>query len=126
MQYSTVEKSRRVPLRLSRSPTRTAPLTELQQKYVRPLKAEFSDRLHDTGTLSMARLEDPDSASASFFIVTARAEALDGKYSVFGRVESGLDVVEAIEAVAVDGETPVARVEIRKVTLIQTAIAAPR
>ncbi len=100
-------------------PTRTAPLGETQQKYVRRMTAEFNDQLHVKGTLSMARLAEPDSASASFFIVTARAEALDGKYSAFGQVESGLDVVEKIEAVAVTGETPVERVELRKVTVLR-------
>ena len=100
-------------------PTRTAPLGETQQKYVRPMKAEFNDQLHVKGTLSMARLAEPDSASASFFIVTAKAEALDGKYSAFGLVESGLEVVEKIEAVAVNGETPIDRVELRKVTVIR-------
>ena len=100
-------------------PTRTAPLGEAQEKYVRPMKAEFNDRVHVKGTLSMARLADPDSASASFFIVTARAEALDGKYSAFGQVESGLEVVERIEAVAVNGETPIDRVELRKVTVVR-------
>ena len=69
-------------------PTRAEPLGEAQQRYVRTLKAEFNDLLHDAGTLSMARLERPDSASASFFIVTARTPALDGKYTAFGRVES--------------------------------------
>jgi cyclophilin family peptidyl-prolyl cis-trans isomerase len=100
-------------------PTRTAPLGETQQKYVRQVKAEFNDQLHVKGTLSMARLADPDSASASFFIVTAKAEALDGKYSAFGKVESGLDVVDKIEAVALNGETPVERVELRKVMLVR-------
>ena len=94
-------------------------LGETQQKYVRQMKAEFNDQLHDKGTLSMARLADPDSASTSFFIVTARAQALDGKYSAFGKVESGLDVVEKIEAVALNGEEPQQRVELRKVTLIK-------
>jgi peptidyl-prolyl cis-trans isomerase B (cyclophilin B) len=100
-------------------PTRTAPLAEAQQRYVRMLKAEFNDQPHEKGTLSMARLADEDSASASFFIVTARATALDGKYTVFGKVESGLDVVEKIEAVAVNGETPVERVELKKVTVVK-------
>ena len=100
-------------------PTRTAPLGEAQEKYVRQMKAEFNDQLHVKGTLSMARLADPDSASASFFIVTARAEALDGKYSAFGQVESGLEVVEKIEAVAVNGEMPIDRVELRKVTVVR-------
>jgi cyclophilin family peptidyl-prolyl cis-trans isomerase len=99
-------------------PTRGA-LTETQQKYVRQMKGEFNDQLHDKGTLSMARLADPDSASTSFFIVTARAQALDGKYSAFGKVESGLDVVEKIEAVALNGEEPVQRVELRKVTVVK-------
>jgi len=98
-------------------PTRTAPLGETQQNYVRQMKAEFNDQLHVKGTLSMARLAEPDSASASFFIVTANADALDGKYSAFGRVESGLEVVEKIEAVAVNGETPIDRVELKKVTV---------
>ena len=52
-------------------PTR-GPLGETQQKYVRQMKAEFNDQLHDKGTLSMARLSEPDSASTSFFIVTAQ------------------------------------------------------
>jgi peptidyl-prolyl cis-trans isomerase B (cyclophilin B) len=98
-------------------PTRKEPLGERQQSYVRPLKAEFNDQPHDLGTLSMARTEDPDSATTSFFIVTARAPALDGKYTVFGKVESGIDVVQKIEAVAVNGETPVDRVELVKVRL---------
>jgi peptidyl-prolyl cis-trans isomerase B (cyclophilin B) len=100
-------------------PTRSAPLGETQQKYVRPIKAEFNDQLHVKGTVSMARLADPDSASTSFFIVTAKAEALDGKYSAFGKVESGLDVVEKIEAAAVNGETPVERVELRTVAVVR-------
>ena len=97
-------------------PTR-GPLSEIQQKYVRQMKAEFNDQIHDKGTVSMARLADPDSASTSFFIVTARAQALDGKYSAFGKVESGLDVVDKIEAAAVNGEEPVQRIELRKVTV---------
>jgi cyclophilin family peptidyl-prolyl cis-trans isomerase len=99
-------------------PTR-GPLSETQQRYVRQMKAEFNDTPHDKGTLSMARLQDPDSASTSFFIVTARAQALDGQYTAFGRVESGLEVVEKIEAVDVTGEEPVARVELRKVTVVR-------
>jgi peptidyl-prolyl cis-trans isomerase B (cyclophilin B) len=99
-------------------PTR-GPLNETQQKYVRQMNAEFNDQLHEKGTLSMARLSDPNSASTSFFIVTARSQALDNQYTVFGKVESGLDVVDKIEAVTVNGEEPVQRVELRKVTVIK-------
>jgi peptidyl-prolyl cis-trans isomerase B (cyclophilin B) len=98
-------------------PSRKEPLNERQQSYIRPLKAEFNDQIHDLGTLSMARTDDPDSATSSFFLVTARAQALDGKYTVFGKVESGIEVVQKIEAVAVNGETPVERVELVKVTV---------
>ncbi len=99
-------------------PTR-GPLNEVQQKYVRQMQAEFNDQIHEKGTLSMARLSDPNSASTSFFIVTARSEALDHQYTVFGKVESGLDVVEKIEGVPVNGEEPAERVELRRVTVIK-------
>jgi cyclophilin family peptidyl-prolyl cis-trans isomerase len=98
-------------------PTRREPLDEPQQVFVRNLQPEFNDTPHDKGILSMARLDDPASANTSFFIVTARAPALDGKYTVFGRVVQGLDVVEKIEAVPVNGESPVTRVEVTRVSV---------
>ncbi len=100
-------------------PSRKEPLGERQQSLVRPLKAEFNDVLHEAGTLSMARTDDPDSATTSFFIVTAPAPALDGKYTAFGKVESGMEVVQAIEGVQVDGETPVERVELIRVRVLK-------
>lgn len=99
-------------------PTRREPLDERQQGFVRSLKAEFNDQPHVLGTLSMARLEAPDSATSSFFIVTGTATALDGQYSAFGRVVEGLDVVQKIEAVPVDGETPVDRVELVRIRVL--------
>ena len=99
-------------------PTRKTPLSEAQQKQVHNLKAEFNDQKHVLGTLSMARLAEPDTASTSFFIVTAPATLLDGKYTVFGKVEQGLDVVQAIEAVAVNGETPVTEVTLTRVRVV--------
>jgi peptidyl-prolyl cis-trans isomerase B (cyclophilin B) len=100
-------------------PSRSSQLNETQQKYIRQMPAEFNDQIHEKGTLSMARLADPNSASTSFFIVTARTQSLDNQYTVFGKVESGLDVVEKIEAVPVNGEEPAQRVELRKVTIIK-------
>jgi peptidyl-prolyl cis-trans isomerase B (cyclophilin B) len=99
-------------------PTRTEPLNETQQKYVRNLKAEFNDMPHELGVVSMARLAEPDTASTSFFIVTARSQMLDNKYTAFGRVVSGLEVVQKIEAAAVNGEAPVERIELRRVRLV--------
>jgi peptidyl-prolyl cis-trans isomerase B (cyclophilin B) len=100
-------------------PTRAEPLSEPQQALVRNLQPEFNDTPHDKGILSMARLDDPGSANSSFFIVTARTPALDGKYTVFGRVVEGLDVVEKIETSPVNGETPVTRVDVKRVSLLK-------
>lgn len=64
----------------------------------RKLKAEFSNLPHTRGTLSMARGKGrPDSADSQFFIVFKAAHALDGKYTVWGRVVSGMEHVDAIK-----------------------------
>ena len=60
------------------------------------VKAEFNKNLHKRGTLSMARSQDPDSAGSQFFICVADAPSLNGKYSVFGEVVSGMDVADKI------------------------------
>lgn len=95
-----------------------APLTEAQQKFVRMLEPEFNDTPHVKGTVSMARGDDPASASTSFFIVTAPAPSLDGKYTAFAQVVDGLAVLEAIEATPVNGETPATRIEVKTVRVI--------
>jgi peptidyl-prolyl cis-trans isomerase B (cyclophilin B) len=91
------------------------PLAEKQQKLVRTLLPEFNDTRHVKGVLSMARGDDPASASTSFFIVTGDASSLDGKYTAFGRVVEGLGVVEAIEQTPVQGETPISPIQVRTV-----------
>lgn len=93
-------------------PTRREPLEDRQAGYVRSLQPEFNPTPHDRGIVSMARGDDPASATSSFFIVLARTPALDGKYTVFGRVVEGLDVLERIEAVPLNGEEPVTRIEV--------------
>ena len=62
----------------------------------RRLKAEFNKRKHEAGVLSMARSSNPDSASCQFFVMHARSPHLDGQYSAFGKLTSGIDVVEKI------------------------------
>jgi peptidylprolyl isomerase len=62
------------------------------------LKAEFSDVPFDRGAVGMARTASPDSANSQFFIVTKAALHLNGQYTVFGRVVSGLEVVDALKA----------------------------
>jgi cyclophilin family peptidyl-prolyl cis-trans isomerase len=96
-------------------PSRSAPLSETQQRLVRNLQPEFNDTQHVKGTISMARGNDPASADMSFFIVLGPAPALDGKYTAFGRVVDGLAVVDAIEQVPVNGEAPLTRVEVKSI-----------
>ena len=60
------------------------------------LKAEFNDTRHVPGVLSAARSSDPDSAGSQFFIMHGTAPSLDGKYTAFGKVTSGMEVVEKI------------------------------
>jgi cyclophilin family peptidyl-prolyl cis-trans isomerase len=97
--------------------TRSTPLTQKQKKLVTNLQPEFNDTPHVAGTVSMARLDDPASASTSFFICTAPAPSLDNKYTVFARVVEGMDVVTAIEQEALDGESPRTRIELKAVRI---------
>ena len=63
------------------------------------IKAEFNDRPHVRGVLSMARSQDPNSAGSQFFICLADARFLDRQYTAFGTVIGGDDVLEAIGSV---------------------------
>ncbi len=62
----------------------------------RTIKAEFNDVSHKRGVVSMARSNDPNSASSQFFIVVKDSTFLDGQYSAFGEVVSGMDVADKI------------------------------
>jgi cyclophilin family peptidyl-prolyl cis-trans isomerase len=97
--------------------TRSAPLTETQQKLVHNMAPEFNDVKHVKGIVSMARGDAPDSATTSFFICTGAAAALDGQYTAFGHVVTGMEAVEAIEKSPRDGETPTTRIELKRVRI---------
>jgi cyclophilin family peptidyl-prolyl cis-trans isomerase len=85
---------------------------------VRNVKAEFNDVSHKRGILSMARANDPNSASSQFFIVVSDSTFLDGKYTAFGEVVSGMDVADKIAAVPRDArDNPNSPVHIKKVVL---------
>ena len=60
------------------------------------VNAEFSSIPHKRGIVSMARSNDPNSASSQFFIMVAEYPSLNGKYSVFGQVTKGMDVADKI------------------------------
>ncbi len=61
------------------------------------IKAEFNKQKHDRGAVAMARSQSPDSAGSQFYITLGPAHFLDGKYTVFGKVTSGMDVVDKIK-----------------------------
>jgi peptidyl-prolyl cis-trans isomerase B (cyclophilin B) len=81
--------------------------------------AEFNDREHVPGTLSMARSSDPNSAGSQFFICLTREKCrhLDGQYTAFGQVVEGMDIVEQLGAVETDHQDrPNAPVALKGVT----------
>ena len=60
------------------------------------IKAEFNDTPHKRGILSMARSQDPDSAGSQFFVVVKDSGFLDGQYTAFGKVLTGMAVADQI------------------------------
>jgi peptidyl-prolyl cis-trans isomerase B (cyclophilin B) len=78
------------------------------------IKAEFNARPHKRGTLSMARAQNPDSAGSQFFICVKDSAFLDRQYTVFGEVESGMEVVDKIVSQPRDpGDNPNERIEMK-------------
>ena len=76
------------------------------------VKAEFNDRPHVRGIVSMARSQDPDSAGSQFFIVVKDNPSLNGKYTVFGEVVKGLEVADKIVSQPRDAQdNPLERIE---------------
>jgi cyclophilin family peptidyl-prolyl cis-trans isomerase len=95
---------------------------------IHTLPAEFSALHHRRGVLSMARYDDrPDSGETSFSILLGDAPHLDGKYTVFGHLESGSDVLALIERAARDERhRPVVPVVVRRAEVVDSpqALAA--
>jgi peptidyl-prolyl cis-trans isomerase B (cyclophilin B) len=99
------------------------------------VKAEFNDIHHARGIVSMARAQDPNSASSQFFICVADAGFLDRQYTVFGEVIEGMDVVDKIVNAPKDpqgpdnpeGSRPASPVSIDKAVLepLPAKVAAP-
>ncbi len=78
------------------------------------IKAEFNDRPHKRGTLSMARSQNPDSAGSQFFICVKDAAFLNRQYTVFGEVESGMEVADKIVSQPRDpNDNPNERIEMK-------------
>ena len=85
------------------------------------VKAEFNKNTHSRGVLSMARSQDPNSAGSQFFIVLKDSKFLDGKYTVFGKVASGMETVDKIAALRTDSsDVPV---DFQQAKMIKVAIS---
>ena len=89
------------------------------------IKAEFNDRPHVRGVISMARSRDPDSAGSQFFICHGRAASLDHQYTGFGKLIKGDDVLEKIATSPTTGpnamgemSTPASRIAIESIKIV--------
>ncbi len=85
------------------------------------IKAEFNNRSHVRGVLSMARSADPDSAGSQFFICDGKATWLNNKYTAFGKLIAGEEVLNKIadiQCFGPEGSTPTQRVEITDVEIV--------
>jgi cyclophilin family peptidyl-prolyl cis-trans isomerase len=106
---------------LSTALDREEPLTAEQKAAIHRLPAEFSTVPHRRGSLSMARdNDDPNSGETSFSVLLGDAPHLDGKYTVFGEVVSGMDVLDEICRVPRHNNQPVVRIEVRKATVVDS------
>jgi peptidyl-prolyl cis-trans isomerase B (cyclophilin B) len=86
------------------------------------IKAEFNNRSHVKGVLSMARSADPDSAGSQFFVCHGDASFLNNKNTAFGKLVAGeetLNKIAAIRCVGMEGSTPTERVEISSVEIVE-------
>ena len=88
------------------------------------IKAEFNDRSHQRGVISMARSQHPDSAGCQFFICHGDAAFLDRQYTAFGTVVRGDDVLEKIATTPTarggggEASKPLERIEVKSVTIV--------
>lgn len=87
--------------------------------------AEFSERKHVEGTVAMARKSEPNSAGSQFYICVKPTPHLDGKYTVFGQVVEGMDVVNKIAETQTDADSrPLERVVMESVRIEDSAESA--
>jgi peptidyl-prolyl cis-trans isomerase B (cyclophilin B) len=102
--------------------TREKRTPELARRAVRRVPDEPNAVKHVRGVVSMARSDEPDSATTHFFILAGDAPHLDGTFAAFGRVRAGMDVVDKINNAELDGEKPKKPV---RVTRAKVATCSP-
>jgi peptidyl-prolyl cis-trans isomerase B (cyclophilin B) len=88
------------------------------------IKAEFNERSHQKGVISMARSQSPDSAGCQFFICHGNASFLDRQYTAFGKLTKGEDVLDKIAATPVarsrsgEASKPSKRIEVKTIKIV--------
>ncbi|HUQ33052.1 MAG TPA: peptidylprolyl isomerase [Pyrinomonadaceae bacterium] len=92
---------------------------ELAKRAARKIPDEPGYVKHVRGIVSMARPDEPNSATTHFFILVGDAAQLDGKFSAFGRVTRGMEVVDAMNKAEADGEKPVKPVRLTHASVVQ-------
>ncbi|MEQ1763137.1 MAG: peptidylprolyl isomerase [Pyrinomonadaceae bacterium] len=91
------------------------------QRARRTIPDEPNKILHERGILSMARADEPNTASTNFFILVAEAAYLNNKFAAFGKVTKGMEVVDAINKAPVSEEKPEKPVRIKKAAIAACA-----
>jgi peptidyl-prolyl cis-trans isomerase B (cyclophilin B) len=91
---------------------------ELAKRMMHHLPDEPGLVKHVRGIVSMARTEEPNSATTHFFILVTTAQHLDSKFAAFGTVTKGMEVVDAINQAPVDGDKPEKPVKINKAVVV--------
>jgi peptidyl-prolyl cis-trans isomerase B (cyclophilin B) len=101
--------------------TREKMTPELAARSRRTIPDEPNQVKHERGILSMARSDEPNTASTHFFILVTAAPSLDGTFAAFGRVTKGMEVVDAINKMPVENEKPAKPVRISRAAVAPCA-----
>ena len=99
--------------------TRDDASPDLRRRAARRVPDEPNRVSHLRGIVSLARPEQPNSATSHFFILVSDSTFLDGTFAAFARVVDGMDVVDRLNAMDVDGEKPVTPIKLKRVSVYE-------
>lgn len=105
--------------------TREKSTPELDKRSRQTVRDEPNLIKHERGILSMARSDAPNSATTNFFILVGTARHLDGTFAGFGRVTRGMEVVDAINKMPVEGEKPIKPMRLNRATVARCPVQTP-
>jgi peptidyl-prolyl cis-trans isomerase B (cyclophilin B) len=105
--------------------TRQPYVESIYKRMIKSIPDEPSLIKHERGIISMARSDEPNSASSNFFILVSEAKHLDGTFAAFGKVTKGMETVDAINKEKVEKEKPLKPIVLKKVTLFPCTTEKP-